>query len=461
MRANTWPVYVALSLATGLTGAPLDARAGPEPGRPVAERGAEGPGTPARRDDSEPRLKGSATGRLLPEVCGCKIATDVPYGPGAGQSNLMNVYTPVACEPGREGPFPVIVYIHGGAWVGGHRGVYDEIGIDEVCNDGQDCVPRGPFYARRGIAGFSISYTLAQVSASSWPQAIRDVVLAIRHIRDNADAYNIDRDRIAVLGHSAGGHLASLAGTLSGDEDFLRGVPGSSSSRVSLVMDYFGPTDFEFVGVRREEYRPYGAIQGFLGGSFEDFADTWRDASPVTHVTTDDPVFVIAHGTDDGDVSYPISESFRDKLTIAGVETHFVRIEGGHHGFTNEEDLSVRYVLEPLLRRVFDLEPPDPIAELEQLASYTASLPAIFFRPAGMSGSERGRTLAAKLAEVIRLVEAGLVEEALDKLRYDIRAKVDGGTPAQDWVVDPAIRSRLCGLIDHIAEGLEDLQTRR
>jgi acetyl esterase/lipase len=373
----------------------------------------------------------------------------------------MNVYTPVACEPGRESPFPVIVYIHGGAWVGGHRGVYDEVGFDQICDDAQDCVPRGPFYARRGIAGFSVSYTLARVDASSWPQAIRDIVLAIRHIREHAATYNIDPQRIAVLGHSAGGHLASLVGTLSGDEDFLWGVTDSSSSRVSLVMDYFGPTDFEFVGVRGEEYSPYGAIEGFLGGSYGEMAGTWRDASPAAHVTVDAPVFVIAHGTDDGDVSYPISESFRDTLMRAGVETHFVRIEGGRHGFTNEEDLTVRYVLEPLLRRVFDLDPPDPVAELEQLASHTASLPATFFRPAGTSGSERGRILAAKLAEVMRLVEAGLYEDAVDKLRYDIRAKVDGGTPAQDWVVDPAIRSRLCGLIDHIAEGLEDLQRRR
>jgi acetyl esterase/lipase len=370
----------------------------------------------------------------------------------------MNTYTPVACEPDREGPFPAIVYIHGGAWVGGHRGVYDEVGFDEICDDTQDCVPRGPFYARRGIAGFSISYTLAHEGASSWPQAIRDIILAIRHIRENSAGYNIDPQRIAVLGHSAGGHLASLVGTLTGDEEFLSGDPDSSTSRVSLVMDYFGPTDFEFVGIRGEEYRPYGAIQGFLGGSYKGIGDTWRDASPAAHVTADDPVFVIAHGTADPDVSYPISEAFRDRLVQAGVETHFVRVEGGGHGFSNEEDLNVRYVLEPLLRRVFDLDPPNPIAELEQLANYTASLPVAFYRPTGLSGDETRRVLAAKIAEALALVEAGLYEDAVDKLLHDVRAKVDGGSPARDWVWDPAIRSRLCSLVDHIVQGLPYLQ---
>jgi acetyl esterase/lipase len=454
-RGNAWLVHAALAAAVGLGLAPLEARAGPGDGAPIHDRAGEvlavGHGVES----------GHPAERLLPEVCRCKVTTDVSYGPGTGQSNLMNVYTPVECESGRGGPFPIIVYIHGGAWVGGHRGVYDEVGLDQICDDEQVCVPRGPFYARRGIAGFSISYRLASVGDSSWPQAIRDIVLAIRHIREHAATYNIDPQRIAVLGHSAGGHLASLVGTLSGDEDFLSGVPGSSSSRVSLVMDYFGPTDFEFVGVRREDYKPYGAIQGFLGGSYVVIGDTWCDASPAAHVTADDPVFVIAHGTDDQDVSYPISESFRDRLTMAGVETHFVRIDGGGHGFTNDEDRNVRYVLEPLLRRVFDLDPPDPVAELEHLASYTAKLPAGYFKPSGMASGEAGRVLAAKLAEVMRLVEAGLFEEAVDKLLHDIRAKVDGGTPAQDWVVDPAIRSRLCGRIDHIAEGLEDLQGRR
>jgi acetyl esterase/lipase len=368
----------------------------------------------------------------------------------------MNVYTP-QCSPDHGGPFPVIVYIHGGAWVGGHRDAYGEI-----CNEEHGCGGLGPFYAKRGIAGFSISYTLASEGHPSWPQVIRDVVRAVRYIREHAESHNIDPSRIAVLGHSAGGHLASLVATLSGDEDFLSDNSGAATtSRVSLVMDYFGPTDFEFVGLQGPGYQPYQAIQGFLGGTHAEAPDTWRDASPAAHVSADDPVFVIAHGTADPDVSYPISESFRDKLLQAGAETHFVPIEGGGHGFTEEEDLNVRYVLEPLLRRVFDLEPPDPAAELELLARYTNSLPVGFFRPKGASGDELRRVLSVKFAEVLGLVEAGFYEEAVDKLLNDIRAKVGGGSPAQTWVEDQAVRSRLCSLVDRIVEGLLYLQGRR
>jgi len=390
---------------------------------------------------------------LLPEICGCSVETGVSYGPGPGQSNLMNIYRPTACEQELEGPFPVIVYIHGGAWVGGHRDAYGE-----VCDEVHGCGGLGPFYAKRGIAGFSIDYTLTTPEYSSWPVAIQDVILAIRHIRENAGKYNIDPERIAVLGHSAGGHLASLVGTLSRDETFLSGISGS---RVSLVMDHCGPTDFEFVGEQGLNYKPYGAIQGFLGGTYTDNWDRWLEASPAAHVTSDDPVFVIAHGTADDTVSFPISESFADRLIQAGVETHFVRIDGGGHGFTEEEDLSVRHVLEPLLRRVFDLRPPDPTAELGQLEIYIGSLPAAFFRAKGSSGDKIREALCRKIAEVMNMVEAGLYEEALKKLFNDIRAKLDGGSPAQDWVGDQTVRSRLCGLVDHIIEGILSLQEDR
>ena len=84
----------------------------------------------------------------------------------------------------------------------------------------------------------------------------------------------------------------------------------------------------------------------------------WLEAFPSTYITADDPVFLIAHGTNDTVVPIVISESFASKLEAVGVETHFVRVEGGDHSIltTEEENLKVRYVLEPLLKRVFNLQ---------------------------------------------------------------------------------------------------------
>ena len=80
------------------------------------------------------------------------------------------------------------------------------------------------FYAKRGIAGFAIDYTLTTPNKTAWPENAQDVIEAIRFIRGNALNYRIDSDKIALFGYSAGAQFASLAGTLSGNESFL-GVP--------------------------------------------------------------------------------------------------------------------------------------------------------------------------------------------------------------------------------------------
>ena len=83
----------------------------------------------------------------------------------------------------------------------------------------------------------------------------------------------------------------------------------------------------------------------------------WIEASPSTYIKPDAPIFVIVHGTNDTVVPIAVSESFKNKLEAAGVETHFVRVEGGDHFIltTEEENLQVRYALEPVLKRVFNL----------------------------------------------------------------------------------------------------------
>ena len=84
----------------------------------------------------------------------------------------------------------------------------------------------------------------------------------------------------------------------------------------------------------------------------------WLQASPATYISSNDPVFFIAHGTNDTVVPIGISESFTAKLEAAGVETHFVTVEGGDHDIltSQQENLIVRDSLEPLLKRVFDLD---------------------------------------------------------------------------------------------------------
>ena len=292
----------------------------------------------------------SSNKALLPEITNCTIQNGISYAIDASPYHKMDVYLPVG-----DGPFPAFVYIHGGGWVRGSRDEYSTL---------------GPFYARRGIAGFSIDYTLATQSKSSWPVVIQDVLLAIRHIKANAQRFRVDPEKIAVIGDSSGGHLAALAGLLSGNESFLGGKAENPeiSSRVSLVVDYYGPTDLQLVGESEESAvsqvsTVYWITASFLGDvPYLMNQSLWIEASPSTYIKPDAPIFVIVHGTNDTVVPIAVSESFKSKLEAAGVETHFVRVEGGDHFIltTEEENLQVRYALEPLLKRVFNLDHEEP-----------------------------------------------------------------------------------------------------
>lgn len=333
----------------------------------------------------------SSNENLLPELTNCSVQIGVPYAPDTNPFHRMNVYLPVG-----NGPFPAIIYIHGGGWSKGNCSEYDDL---------------GQFYAKRGIAGFSIDYTLTDPvqnvtsHESSWPDDIQDVIRAIRYIKENANEFQIDPNKIALMGDSAGGHLASLAGVLSGNETFLGDNSGNPqiSSRVCLVIDYYGPTDFQYIGEYGQSYRTYYIVGNFLGDTSFDMNQTlwleaspatyitanqtlWIEASPTTYLTHDDPIFFIAHGTNDTVVPVDISESFAAKLEAAGIETHFCRIQDGDHDIltSEEENLKVRYSLEPLLKKVFNLQPQSnlwytpPI--VVSLALFATLLAAVVFK---------------------------------------------------------------------------------
>jgi acetyl esterase/lipase len=308
---------------------------------------------------------------LLPEITNCTIQTGVSYVQDMNPFHKMNVYMPVG-----KGPFPAIIYIHGGGWIRGDRSEYDAI---------------GQFYAKRGLAGFSIDYTLVCANATSWPVVIQDVVCAIRFIKENSKQFQIDPDRMALMGDSAGAQLASLAGLLSGDEPFLQGASGnpSISNHVSLVIDYYGPNDFEFIGEYGESFRTYYIIGRFLGNiSYQMNENLWIEASPATYISAQAPTFFVVHGTDDPVVSIAISDSFVSKLNAANVANYFFREEGGDHQIltTEEENLKVRYELEPLLKKVFNLQQKDiggswvPMAAFFALILTVTLVTVVFFK---------------------------------------------------------------------------------
>lgn len=245
-----------------------------------------------------------------------EILRDVPFGKGGERTLTMHIVRP---KEKPEKPMPVIVWIHGGAWLGGSK---------------DSGIPRLIPFARRGYFGASISYRFSQ--EAKFPAQIEDCKCAIRFLRAKAKEFHIDPNRIGVWGESAGGHLAAMLG-VTGDVKELEGSGGweGYSSKVSAVCDWFGPSDLvkmvqEPSTIDRTGTNCPEAL--LIGGPVLANKEKAMKASPVTYVTPDDPPFLIMHG--DKDMIVPFSQSVHlfEALKEAGVEVTFVKLKGAGHG---------------------------------------------------------------------------------------------------------------------------------
>ncbi|RNF41295.1 alpha/beta hydrolase [Planococcus salinus] len=260
---------------------------------------------------------------------------DVKYG-GPWETQKLDIYLP---NEG-EGPFPVIVAIHGGGFMQGDKTGADIAPMIEGVN--------------RGYAVVSVNYRLS--NEALFPAAISDVKAAIRHVKANAEEYNLDAEKIAVWGGSAGGHLAALAGT-SGDDDSLNGEYTENihhSSEVQAVVDWYGQIDFleidaQFaesgitpkLGERSTDDSPESK---YLGRNITEKVEEVKKANPETYITENDPAFLIQHGTADPNVPVQQSVDFAEKLKdVLGEEkVELTLFEGAVHGgepFNSVENL--------------------------------------------------------------------------------------------------------------------------
>ena len=255
---------------------------------------------------------------------GVKAEKDIPYAGTKNPRQALDLYLPAS--PKGAGPLPVVVNIHGGAWLGG-----DKSGIGAIAG----LVSSGDY------AGVSVGYRLSGEAA--WPSQIHDCKAAIRWIGANAEKYHLDPDRIGVIGGSAGGHLVAMLGT-SGGVEALEGDLGPNkgvSSKVRCVVDEFGPAELATMGdapSSTDHNSPTSPESKLLGAPIRQNPEKAKDASPIAYVSKDDPPFLIIHGDKDMTVPFDQSERLTKALKGAGVEVLFIRVkDGGHGGFRNPE----------------------------------------------------------------------------------------------------------------------------
>ena len=251
------------------------------------------------------------------------VEKDIIYGRAGGVELKLDLARPAE----GVGPFPAVLCIHGGGWQLGDKQLYGDL-------------IRG--LASRGFVAASLDYRLTPRFA--WPAQIEDVKCAVRFLRAHAAEYRIDADRLGVLGDSAGGHLALMAGLTGPGDGFDSDNCGDPrvSSKVQAIVDFFGPADLTSFRVPKESepllIRDYGwdsnQVLFNLLGSRDRSAPVFRQASPITYIDPADCPVLIFHGTADNLVSIEQSKALDRALAKAGVSHRLEIVEGEGHGWT-------------------------------------------------------------------------------------------------------------------------------
>jgi acetyl esterase/lipase len=242
--------------------------------------------------------------------------------------------------PAGNGPFPLLIYVHGGGFRQGDKNLPAARGILDALR-------------KDGYAVASLNYRLS--GEAKFPAAIQDVKTAVRWLRAHAQVYRLDPDRFAAWGDSAGANLVTLLGTSCGAPQLEGADLGNAdqSSCVQAVVDFYGPIDFlqmdgEFGGTDcpATHNRANSAESQYVGGALQQNKELAQQANPITYVSSDDPPFLIQHGTKDCTVPSQQSQLLYDALApvIGTTKVTLIYLDGAEHGdprFVSASNLTV------------------------------------------------------------------------------------------------------------------------
>ena len=262
-------------------------------------------------------LLGTLGGAEVAASTAVKVVSDVSYL-SAERTEKLDLYLPAERQPDIRSPAMVI--IHGGGWSGGDKAAAREKQI-------------GPALATAGCVCVSINYRLG---ALSWPVNLHDCKNAVRYLRVHADKLQVDPKRIAVMGGSAGGHLALMVAYTTDKEGLEPDQPyPGTSSRVGAVINLYGVTDVFTRVVTDEGGTPTTKPRDFADAerTFGPDRAKWKNAMPVNHVDRSIPPTLILHGRADTTVDFLQATSLARILQQHGVTHELHLIDGVGHTF--------------------------------------------------------------------------------------------------------------------------------
>jgi acetyl esterase/lipase len=211
--------------------------------------------------------------------------------------------------PEGEGPFPAVVLVHGGGWVGGSPELMSDL---------------ARFLTEAGFLSVNTAYTLSN-GVAGFPTAVDDVACAVR----NAADHPAGDGTVAVVGHSAGAHLAALVAL---DTDvYGQGCAVTEPTIPDRLVGLAGPYDVARIGP---------LIAPFFGVPPNENPEMWQAGNPLNQVANNpDLISLIMHGEEDGLVDLTFATDFTEALTNAGSEAVVEVVEGARHNEMHDPDV--------------------------------------------------------------------------------------------------------------------------
>ncbi|MBR1396469.1 MAG: alpha/beta hydrolase [Selenomonadaceae bacterium] len=252
-------------------------------------------------------------------------------------------------KPESNEPLPAVLFITGGGFVAAAKTTY---------------IQQRVHLAEAGYVVASVEY---RIVPNTYKDALQDIKAAIRYLRAHAKEFNIDPNRIAVMGESAGGYLAAMVGVTNDINEFDVGDNLNQSSAVQAVVDIYGLSDLTKVGADysaevQEAHKSAGATEALFvngvalfsgtGGGILSNPESAKAANPITYISANTPPFLLMHGDKDSVVSPSQTELLHTALCNKGIDSTRYVVESANHADHYWNQPEVEIIIIDFLNRV-------------------------------------------------------------------------------------------------------------